>query len=294
MLLSFNLEYFGKCSNVINFYSNIFDNAEVNVKKYKEMPMAAAFNIKGQGLDMVWQSTLTINLGNNILCLEMSDSILIAMQSEMSFNKLLYNPLICITHNDESYLRNLFSLLYENQYKFEELLNGTIPDRNGIRWTCQKSNECGIYYCLEFDGFCNDVIDYYENAFNIKATEVVRYEDIPYNEEISIVGKEKICKAMMRFQNGKQICVLKLSDSIESAIKGLYGYDPRALLFYQNKYNPIVTLKDSNVEYLSNSFNKLMSDSKLNRHFLPDDEDVLRGSLIDKYGICWNIIHNKI
>lgn len=288
MHLSFNLEYFGECNNVINFYSAIFDNASTSFKTFKEMPMADVFGITGQGLDMVWRSMLSINYENSRLCFEMSDSMLVAMQKVMGFSKLLYNPIICIAHNDENYMRGLFEKLYDNQCSFEKLQNGNLADLHGIQWRYQKSNDCGIFYCLSFDGFCGDVIAYYENAFNIKATEVIRYADSPYASKVPITGADKIYNAIIQFQHGKQTYALKLSDSIEAAIKGSYGYDPSALLFYQGKYNPIFTVRDRDTAYLSDSFNRMMVGAKLNRPMMPTDDGAMHGSMIDKYGICWN------
>lgn len=292
MILSFNLDFFGECNSVISSYLNIFNGSFANIKKYDKMPMAGALNINGRGLDMVWRSTLDIVFDNKHLCLEMSDNILIAMGREVTFNKLLYNPLILITHNRYNYIYNLFGLIYSDIGETKKVLNENIVDRYGIRWSYRKSDECGIYYCLEFNGFCSDVIKYYENAFNIKATEVVRYKDSPCNAEVPSVGKDKIYSAVLNFQNGNQIYPLKLSDSIESALTGSYGYDPNALLFYKNKYNPIFTLRDKDAVYLSDSFNKLAIGSKLNKSFSQNEEGVLSGSLIDKYGICWNFVNN--
>jgi uncharacterized glyoxalase superfamily protein PhnB len=287
MQLSFNLEYYGECGAAINFYSSIFNNTCANLKTFKEMPMSDAFGITEQGLGMVWQSMLPIKFGNSELRFEMSDSILFAMGKNLSLNQLLYNPIICLAHNDESYIRVLFEKLYGDQHSFEKLQDASFADKHGIKWIYEKSYNPGIFYCLSFDGFCGDVIAYYENAFQTKATEVIRYSDSPYAKQISTLGVDKIYSATLQFSHEKKIYALKLCDSVISAINGLYEYDPNALLFYQKIYNPVFTVRDSDKEYLSSSFSRLAIGAKLNKRMAPTNDGDLHGSMIDRYGICW-------
>lgn len=286
MRLSFNLEYNGDCNNALNFYVSVFNNAFVKVKTFKEMDMADALGINGQRLDMVWQSRLHINYSDSILCMEMSDSLMAAMQKDLGFKGLYYNPVICILHENENYIRGLFKKIYGNQDSFESLQNGKVSDPYGIRWKYQKSKSSGIFYCLSFDGFCSDVIAFYESIFDIKATEVIKYSNSPYSDNIPSSGADKIYSAIIYFDNN---CALKLSDSIESAMDGVNRYNSDVLLFYQGHYNPVFTLRDNNPIYLSEAFKKLMNGGKLNRMMMLDSNGSGYGSLIDKYGICWNL-----
>lgn len=288
MYLSLNLEYFGECNDVINFYADVFKNASKQVQTYKEMPMRDAFGITGQSLDMVWQSTLSVNFGEYGMRFEMSDSLLVAMQSRVDHTKMLYNPLLCITHKDENDVRALFNNLYAGRHTFEEIQTGNHNDKYGIRWMYQQNNNDGIYYCFEFDGFCCDVIDYYENAFNVKAENIIRYADSPYAHEIGDSGADKIYSAEIKFGHGSQCYALKLSDDMNSARTGSYGYNPNALLFYKNMYNPILMLKDHNAAYLTESFKRLSVGAKLNKAIAPGSDGHIHGSLIDRFGICWD------
>lgn len=288
MRLSFNLEYFGDCNKVIDFYESVFENASVRVRTFKEMDMAEALGIAGPGLDMIWQSELCIHYGDSVLCLELSDSLMAAMDKQMDFHHLLYNPVICISHHDEAYVHGLFDKLYEDQGSFESLQHGDDIDSQGIRWQYQKSDNCQISYCLTFDGFCKDVIAFYENVFQVKATEMIRYNDSPYGEKIPASGADKIYSAVIEFRQDNQTYSLKLNDSYESAVKGTDSYDPNALLFYQGRYNPIFTVRDRDTVYLSEAFGRLTDGAKLNRPMTPGADGAPYGSLIDKYGICWN------
>lgn len=290
MRLSFNLEYDGTCNSALNFYMSVFDNAQVNIKSYKEMDMAEVLGINGQRLDMIWQSALCINYAGNVLCLEMSDSLMVAMQKELSFNGLYYNPVICVSHDDENYIRSLFGKIYGVEACFESLQNGNVPDKYGIRWQYQKSSRQGIFYCLSFDGFCSDVVAFYENTFKIKATEVIKYSDSPYSDKLTDAhGADKIYSAILEFSHDNCTYSLKLSDTPESAMDGVNRYDANALLFYRGQYNPVLTLKYNDGVYLSEAFKRLMSGAKLNRPMMPTNDGIAYGSLIDKYGICWNL-----
>lgn len=288
MRLSFQLEYFGDCDKVVSFYASVFRNASLKVKNFREMDMADALGITGAGLAMVWQSELCIPCGDTVLCMEMSDSLLAAMQKPLDFSQPFYNPVISISPDDESRMRSLYQKLYEGGESFETLRNGTVTDSHGIRWQYGSENSCGIFYCLTFDGFCSDVIAFYEKVFQIKAAEVIKYRDAPGGDTIPAAGADKIYSALLQFCHGGHTYALKVGDSHASAMDGGNSYDPNALLFYQGLYNPLFIVRDSDTAYLSGAFQRLTEGAKLNRPLMPDSKGVLYGSLIDKYGICWN------
>lgn len=76
---------------------------------------------------------------------------------------------------------------------------------------------------------------------------------------------------------------------MRSLYQKLYeGMESFEALFYQGHYNPVFIVRDSDTAYLSSAFQRLTEGAKLNRPLMPDDKGVLCGSLIDKYGICWN------
>lgn len=287
MRLSFNMEYFGECKKVIEFYLTAFDKASVDVKLYREMPTADAFGIAEQKQDLVWRASLTIPFGEYSLQLELSDSLLVAMDKEIGFSKQIYNPVITIAHQDEEYIKTVFEKLYGTEYSFDRLRNGSIADRYGIQWAYEKSDDCGIFYNLSFDGFCSEVIAYYEIAFDIEVAEVVRYADSPYADKVSGEGGSKIYRAILAFEEGGRRYALRLSDSLESAVNNSDGYDPNALLFYRKSYNPVFVFRDEKEEYLIETFDRLSIGAKLNKS-IQEEKSGMSGSLIDRYGICWN------
>lgn len=286
--LSFIIEYFGDCKDAIDLYTTVFDRAEAAYKTFKEMPMADALGISGNALDMIWQSRMRIPFGDSVLSLNLSDSVLVAMQNNMDITKPFYKPVICISHDDEDYIRCLFRKIYGDGANPVDILTAEVEDMYGICWKYQKCSDYGIHYCLSFDGFCGDVIAFYENVFGIRAAKVVKYGDSPYADSVSDAGKEMIFSATLCFDAGDCICSIMVQDSYDSAVSGVNSYDKNALLFYRRIYNPLFEFRDTNEEFLAEVFEKIKEGAKLNRPLARDDKGVLYGSLIDKYGICWN------
>lgn len=266
------------------------DNLYTNIKTYREMDMADFFGIEGQSLDLIWQSVLDICISNRNLRFEMSDSLVTAMKKNVNMKKIFYNPVICIRHSDEKYVYNLFEKIYKtSELNFQKLKEGIIPDEYGIKWQYEQCDIQGIYYVLTFDGFCNEVLSFYQDVFNIDAAEIVKYYSSSYADNISKAGRDKIYSAILEFKDGKNTYALKLNDSLQSAIEGTNCYDKDALLFYQKVYNPVFTLRGRAEDELDLAFHRLSDEGKVNRQLSAYGENVDYGSLIDRYGICWNI-----
>lgn len=290
MVLSFNLEFFGDCNKVLEFYKCIFDNLYTSVKTYREMDMANFLGIEGERLNLVWQSVLDIGISGKNLRFEMSDSLVTAMKKGVDMKKIFYNPMICIRHSDDKYMHSIFEKIYNMpEPDFEKLKAGIIPDKHGIKWQYEKCDNQGIYYMLTFDGFCNEVLSFYQEVFHINAVEIVKYHNTSYADDISEAGRDKIHSAILEFKDSRNTYALKLGDSIQSAMEGTNCYDKDALLFYQKLYNPVFTLRGKSGERLEAAFNRLIDGGKVNRQLSAYGENIDYGSLIDKYGICWNI-----
>lgn len=286
MHLSAELEYAGQCKEALNFYKTLFSNCTGSMNLYDEMPNANLLGITDERLGMVWKSNVSICFSDYCTCLAMSDSILCAMNRDLTFSNPFYHPTICIVHHDNDYLDMLCHKIYCDDEKTEVFSNIEIPDRYGINWIFQHGDQCGIFFCLSFEGFCKDVIVYYENAFGIKAKEVILYGESPYAEKVK--GQDKIYSALLEFKQENKIYAIRLQDSLESAIHDSNCYDPNALLFYHGLYNPVFAIADNDTDFLSGCFQKLSNGAKLNKPIDFSDKTKVCGSLIDKYGICWN------
>lgn len=287
MRLSMKMEYLGNCKTVIDFYSAVFKGIEIDYKTYKEMPLSSVLGINGEALEMVWEGKIQISIGNTILDLRVADSVLVAMKNNIGLDKPLYNPVVYIYHNDEDYVHNVLKNLYGD--KHNDVFNEKNADSYGICWRYAKNDKCAICYCLTFDGFCKEVIDFYENAFDVKVKNVVKYgETSNLLDKISLEGKEMIYSAIFCINREDKEYIIMLRDSLEAAVSGINSYDKNALLFYQGKYNPLFEIRDTNEARLFEIFDKIKEGCKLNRVLSYNEQGILYGSLIDKYGICWS------
>jgi len=255
MILSQQIEYPGTAREAINHYTPAA--VSVNIHPFTEMPNAEAFGISGDGLNMIWQSNLTLQKGAYTVALSMADSLFSAMGNASPFMSFLpYTPVMCIAAPEA------------NPNESHTTYN--------ITWKHEQSDTPGIYYCLEFDGYCADVITHYETVFAIKAQRIEPYDN-----------SEKIRVAYLPFPHANHPYTLKLRDTPHSAQTNANSYDPTALLFYK-RTNPLFSLQDTDNHFLTEAFARLSVDAKLNKPITPEGNGLVHGSLIDKYGICWD------
>lgn len=289
MHLSLTLEYMGNCRRAIDFYTSVFKDAAAEYAAFRKMPLAEALGISGDALDMIWKSRLEICIGDYAVSLNLADSLMYAMQNDNKNGINFYRPIICICHEDERYVREVFEKLYGKKVNMADMAEAEIPDSYGICWQYQITDKPGIHYCLAFDGFGGDVISHYEHVFQKKAADVMLYGDSPYRDRISDGGKAMVAHAALCFPAGEYIRSVIIKDTPESAKTGVNSYDKNALLFYRGIYNPLFEIRGENAALSKEIFDRLGEGAKLNRPLSPEADNVLFGSLIDKYGICWNL-----
>lgn len=285
MVLSFELIYFGDCRDMMEFYMGVFENAVAEIHTYEEMPMAEILGIKEPELGMVWRAALTIRYGDYAVRFKLSDSLVVARRGDVTCKEQAYHPLICIEHTDEQYAHDLLEKLYCGGYCFEDIQRGIYSDKYGIRWIYKKSDRCRIYHCLEFKGNCSEVAAYVGNAYQVHMTEMVKYADSPYADMESMAAKDKIYSALMEFRGENCIYAVKFSDSLESAVCNYNGYGADDKLWYQI----IIVVEESDEKYLAESFERLSEGATLNRPISLNEEGRLYGSMIDRYGIVWEL-----
>lgn len=284
-MLSFELIYYGDCKDMIQFYLSMFEYADAEIRLYSEMPCAESLGIRECGLAMVWKAALTIRYGNHVVRFKLSDSMLIARQENVTSKEQAYHPLICIEHPDEQRLQELLEKIYCGAHCFEDIQKGIYSDPYGIRWIYKKSENCRIYHCLEFKGNCSEVMGYIGDAYRMPVTEVVRYGDSLYKDRDDIAAKDKIYSALMEFRDGGCYYAVKFSDSVESAIHNYNGYGKDDKLWFQI----IIVVQESDERRLRESFERLSVGAILNRPVSPNEEGILYGSMIDRYGIVWEL-----
>ena len=282
MVLSLRHEKNGNCKDVVSHYETVFDAITTESKTFAQMPGVESFGITGESLDLIWESTISIEQGGFSLCLEMSDSLLYAMQQTNFMNPQYFNenyPQVCMSFDDAK---------KADAIKEKLKLDANSIDMNSIQWLISTNNQNFISHHLEFDGFCGDVLHYYESAFGVKATKVIRYEDSPEWNLVTGLGAKKIYSAVILFSDGSKHYALMLRDTLSSAVTNSNTYNPKALLFYKG-YNPLLTLRKCEHGSLLRSFEILSVGAKLNKKPEIDEDGIYHGSLIDKYGICWEM-----
>ena len=288
MILSMRREYNGNCRAVLDHYKAVFNDAVVNFNTFAEMPGVESFGITGEGLSLIWKSTIAVKFGEFNLCFEMSDSILYAMQQSSFMDSVQIDgftfltssyPQICVSFEDEQ---------KEANFRQKAKLNSNNIDANNIQWLIEKNKQPSASLYFEFDGFCQDVIKYYETAFDTKAVNVIRYDESPDAGSVTGLGSNKVYSAHIFFDDGANKYAIKLCDTLNSAQKNLNTYNPKDLLFYKS-YNPILCLSNCEHDSLLKSFESLSIGAKLNKKPELNEEGAYHASLIDRYGICWEI-----
>ena len=280
MIPATTLEFFGDCKEVLAFYASIFETDNTPIKTYHDMPLADVFGITSANLDMVWQTNLDIIVGESRVRLDLSDSLLVAMDRLPSTNKTFpFTPVFRIEHPDESFLLNLIEKLNPALSDNKKSLPLTISDKYGILWQLHTAPEPSIFCCFDFDGFCKEVLSHYSDCFGITPSSITQYTDAPY--------PDKILKSVLTFTEGDCAYPFLFNDTLDSATYGTNTYDPNALLFYKHT-NPILSLLSNDKDKLSDVFNKLTSGAKNNKPLDLTSADFPQGSLIDKFGLCWN------
>ncbi len=300
MLVSLELIYYGDCRDMIAFYLANFENATAEIRTYHEMPLAEVLGIKEPEINMIWRAGLTIQYGNYALRFKLSDSLLIARRGEVNCKEQVYHPLVCIEHPDEQYVHDLLERLYCGEHCLEEIQKGIYSDKYGIRWIYKKSECRKIYHCLEFMGNCDEVAAYIGNAYQAQLSEVVTYADSLYANSNSecregqkprcpaegvLTAKDKIYSAFIEFRDDNSIYALKFSDGLGPAMCDDRGYGGGVKIWYQI----IIVVNSSDEIYLKESFERLSERATLNRPISLNEEGILYGSMIDRYGIVWEL-----
>lgn len=141
-----------------------------------------------------------------------------------------------------------------------------------------------IYPSITFYGNCSEAIKFYSEAFGFKCDSLVTFEECGYYSAlINSDNKNYVYRAELTLINNCFISKILVCDSI-------------TLLFSQNgdsqknKDNMIFEISGANVSEIKIIYNKLLeANAVINVKLGPRDNYVLYASLIDRFGVCWNI-----
>jgi PhnB protein len=126
---------------------------------------------------------------------------------------------------------------------------------------------------IHFAGNCKEAINFYENAFKITEKEILYYKDAPQNSKMIITKKmlNSVMHASITICGTKFNC----SDNFDNLIQG------NMILFN--------VMMDSE-EDVTHAFKQLSIDGKIVVELGPQFFSKLYGSVIDKFGVKWQIM----
>lgn len=138
---------------------------------------------------------------------------------------------------------------------------------------------------ITFFGSCRDAVEYYKDVFQTDQVDIITFTEAPElaNMEQTDDTKKLIYRAELTVGEG---------DSSFSFIMG----DSPALIFNSSQVN--ASGNQDNITYeitsrepneISALYEKLIEEGKANITLRKTDALALYASLIDKYGICWNL-----
>ena len=126
---------------------------------------------------------------------------------------------------------------------------------------------------LYFKGECQEAIELYKNAFNIKETEIMRFSDMPPNPDMPIPEEQKdwILQATIPFGDN----FIRMSDSIGE--------------LNDNSTDRIGIVIESSADIVKHAFNVLAEEGKVKMPLQETFFSPAYGIVYDKYGIMWNL-----
>ncbi|MTI49945.1 MAG: hypothetical protein FH761_19105 [Firmicutes bacterium] len=138
---------------------------------------------------------------------------------------------------------------------------------------------------ITFFGNCREAIEFYKEVFEIENVNVETFEDSKEmsNMQLSEDEKRLIFRSELKIKDKESYFSIIMADSPVLAFnKGYIG----------NKNNvDNITFEVSCItrEQIKEIYEKLSAEGKINISLQTKNSYKLFGSLIDKYGVCWNL-----
>ena len=126
---------------------------------------------------------------------------------------------------------------------------------------------------LSFNGNCEEAVLFYEKAFNVKA-EIVRYKDTPKDNEYQV-------------QPGTENLVMHAQFELSGEVIMFADMPPEYPV--KNGNNIAIMAEFDNVESAKSAFEALKAGGEVTMELQETFWSKCFGSLIDRFGIYWNI-----
>ena len=142
---------------------------------------------------------------------------------------------------------------------------------------------------IVFYGNCSEAVNFYKKIFNLSDVNIVTFGDVQSILNIGIAEKDRnlIYSAELYFSTEFGISSFLLSDSISIIFDDSLNRNKNI------KNNISIEISDIDKERIKVLYNKLAKEGKINTKLKSSVYSELHGSIIDKYGICWNFYYGK-
>ncbi len=135
---------------------------------------------------------------------------------------------------------------------------------------------------VTFYGCCRDAVEFYSRVFSVESKTVLLFRDVHghFSNWINPQNEDLVYSAALRFRGGTTVT---FRDSIAMIYQdnGSGG---------KNKDNVTFDVSDLTLEEIQHIYAAFMGDGAMSNIALgPRPDHQLYASLIDRFGICWNL-----
>ena len=133
---------------------------------------------------------------------------------------------------------------------------------------------------VTFYGCCLEAVEFYSRVFPVESKTVLFFRDIqgPFSGWINPQNENLVYSALLNFRDGTTV-------TFKDSLAMIYQNDSG-----KNKDNIIFEVMDLTREEIQHIYSAFMQDGAVANIALgPRPHNQLYGSLIDRFGICWNL-----
>lgn len=138
--------------------------------------------------------------------------------------------------------------------------------------------------CINFFGNCKNAIEFYNEIFEAYEIKVVTFYEKSdlFNLNLSHKAGELIYRAEIYIRNNESTFSFVMGDSPALLFDTRLNDNPN------NRDNITFEIEDNDINWIEKIYYKLLESGKRNTPLKKENDDsIITGSVIDKYGICW-------
>lgn len=135
---------------------------------------------------------------------------------------------------------------------------------------------------VTFYGCCKEAVEFYSRVFSVESKTIILFRELqgPFSSWINPQNENLVYSALLKFRGGTTI-------AFKDSLSMIYQDDGSK---GKNKDNIIFEAADLTKEEIQHIYSAFMQDGALTNIALgPRPDNQLYASLIDRFGICWNL-----